>query len=92
MFFYEKIFARAKKDKEMTAFLYSLFPDLGPFEAGPWFDNIGYHYALMAAYRNDDYRAAKKYAKMDKYPTKATWMAKTWLTFKLYRRLKIAKS
>lgn len=82
---YEKIIARAQKDKEMTEYLYSLFPEWGPFEDGSYFDNVGYHNAMMAAYRNDDYCAARKFAKMDKYPTKATLMAKTWVTFKLFR-------
>lgn len=85
---YEKIIARAQKDKEMTEYLYSLFPEWGPFEDGPFYDNIGCHHAMMAAYRNNDYTAAHKYAKMDKYPTKATKMANTWVTFKLYRWLK----
>lgn len=89
---YEKIIKRTQQDKRMTEYLYSLFPEWGPFKDGPFFDNIGYHYALLAAYRNNDYSSARKFAKMDKYPTKATRMAKTWLTFKLYRRLKIAKS
>lgn len=89
---YEKIIACAQKDKEMTEYLYSLFPEWGPFEDGSFFDNIGYHHAMMAAYRNNDYKAAHKYAKMDKYPNKATKMAKTWLTFKIYRWLKIVKS
>ncbi len=84
---YEKIIERAQKDKEMTEYLYSLFPEWGPFEDGPFFDHIGYHHALYAAYRNNDYAAAKKYAKLDKYPTKATKMAKTWVTFKLFRLL-----
>lgn len=82
---YEKIIARAQKDKEMTAYLYSLFPEWGEFKDGPYFDNIGYHQAMMAAYRNNDYNAAHKYAKIDKYPNKATYMARTWLTFKIYR-------
>lgn len=82
---YEKIIRCAQKDKEMTEFLYSLFPAWGPFEDGPYFDNMGYHHALYAAYRNNDYAAARKYAKTDKYSTKATYMAKTWLTFKIYR-------
>ena len=82
---YEKILQRAQQDKAMTEYLYSLFPEWGPFKDGPYFDNIGYHFALIASYRNNDYRAARKFAKLDKYPTKATFMAKTWLTFKLYR-------
>lgn len=85
---YDKIIARTQKDKEMTEYLYSLFPEWGPFEDGPFFDNIGYHNAMMAAYRNNDYRSAHKHAKMDKYPNKATLMARTWITFKIYRWLK----
>lgn len=82
---YEKIIARAQKDKEMTEYLYSLFPLWGDFKDGAYFDNIGYHYAMMAAYRNNDYISAHKYAMMDKYPTNATKMAMTWLSFKLFR-------
>lgn len=88
---YEKIFDRAQKDKEMTEYLYSLFPEWGEFKDGPYFDNIGYHNAMMAAYRNNDYKAAHKYAKMDKYPNNATSMARTWLTFKLFRLTKGVK-
>ena len=82
---YEKIIRRAQKDKEMTEYLYTLFPEWGPFEDGPYFDNIGYHHALLAAYRNNDYKAAKKYAKLDKHPTNATKCARSYITFQLYR-------
>lgn len=88
---YEKVIARAQKDKEMTEYMYSLFPEWGEFKDGEYFDNIGYHNALYAAYRNDDYPAARKYAKMDKYPNKATKMAKTWVTFKMFRWWKMRK-
>lgn len=88
---YDKIFERAQKDKEMTEYLYSLFPEWGPFKDGPYFDNIGYHNALYAAYRNDDYAAAHQFAQKDIYPTKATYMARTWLTFKLFRWLQKAR-
>lgn len=88
---YDTIIRRAQQDKEMTEYLYSLFPEWGPFEDGPYFDNIGYHNAMLAAYRNNDYKAAHKYAKMDKYPSKATWMARTWVTFKIYRMFLIKK-
>ena len=88
---YDKIIARAQKDKEMTEYLYSLFPEWGPFEEESYFDNIGYHNALLAAYRNNDYMTAKKYAQLDKYPSKATSMAKLWLTFKIYRMLLMRK-
>lgn len=85
---YKAIFKRAQQDKEMTKYLYSLFPEWGPFRDGYYFDNIGYHHALHAAYRNNDYAAARKFAKMDKFPTKATKMAKTWLTFQIARWIK----
>ena len=82
---YEKIIKRAQQDKEMTKYLYTLFPEWGPFNDEEYFDTIGYHNALLAAYRNNDYLAAQKYAKSDKFPSKATYMAKTWVTFKIYR-------
>lgn len=85
---YEKIIRRAQQDKEMTEYLYSLFPEWGPFEDGPFFDHIGYHHALMAAYRNNDYAAAHEFAKIDKYPNRSTYMARTWVTFKLFRWVK----
>ena len=88
---YEKIIKRAHKDGEMTAYLYSLFPEWGRFALEEYYENIGYHHALMAAYRNNDYYAAHKYAKMDKCPTKATYMARMWLTFQLYRWWKMRK-
>ena len=89
---YEKIIARAQKDREMTEYLYSLFPEWGEFKDGEYFDNIGYHNALFAAYRNDDYRAARMYSKLDKFPNRAVKMAKLWITFKVYRWLKKVKS
>lgn len=82
---YEKIRCRLQKDKEMTQFLYSLFPEWGPFKDNTWFDNIAYHQMMLAAYRNDDYKSARRFAKKDLYPTKATYMAFSFLTFKLYR-------
>lgn len=89
---YEKIIARAQKDKEMTEYLYALFPEWGDFKDGAYFDNIGYHYAMMAAYRNNDYCAAHKYSKFDIYPNRATHMARTWVTFKLFRILQIFRN
>lgn len=71
----------------MTEYMYTLFPDWGPFEDGPYFDNVGYHNALYAAYRNNDYAAANVYAHMDKFPNNAKYMAYTWLTFQLFRTI-----
>ena len=86
---YEKIIQRTQQDKKMTAYLYSLIPELGPFNDGSFYDVIGYHYAMQAAYRNNDYKAAHHYALLDKYPNAATYCAYTWLTFKLYRLYKM---
>ena len=85
---YEKIFERAQQDKDITEYLYTLFPEWGPFKDGPYFDNLGYHSALYAAYRNNDYAAARKFAKEDKIRSWVTICAKCWVTFKLYRWLK----
>lgn len=88
---YDRIIKRAHQDKVMTEYLYTLFPEWGAFMDGPYFDNIGYHNALLAAYRNNDYFSARKFAKLDKYPTKATRMTKMWLLFMIYRRYMIRK-
>lgn len=82
---YEKIFKRAQDDKVMTEYLYTLFPEWGPFKDGPYYDNIGFHNALHAAYRNNDYESAHEFAKKDIYPSWATRCARTKLTFKLFR-------
>ena len=85
---YDKIIARAHKDRAMTEYLYSLFPEWGEFKDADYFDNIGYHQAMMAAYRNNDYQVAHKFAKMDVYPNRASKMARTWITFQMYRWIK----
>ena len=82
---YEKIFKCAQDDKVMTEYLYTLFPEWGPFKDGPYYDNIGFHNALHAAYRNNDYESAHEFAKKDIYPSWATRCARTKLTFKLFR-------
>lgn len=80
---YETVIKRAQKDKEMVQYIYSLFPQLGPFRDDPYYD--GHHIALLAAYRNNDYRSAHTFAKIDTNRKMATYMAYTWFTFKLFR-------
>lgn len=82
---YNVIRQRLRRDKTMAEFLYSMFPGLGTFTDGPWFDNVAWHQMMMAAYRNNDYKSAHKFAKRDVYPTIATYMAYSFLSFKLYR-------
>lgn len=85
---YERIIYRREADKRMFHMLYDLCPQLGTYNEEEWFDNHYSHQLLMAAYRNNDYAAARKFAKEDKMPTLRTWMARTWITFQLLRWLK----
>lgn len=71
--------------KAMTEYMYELFPELGEFTGGFYFDNYVYHPLLMAAYINDDYRSARDFAKKDPSQKLAAKCAKTWMTFKMYR-------
>ena len=88
---YEKVILRAQQDMEMTKYLYTLFPEWGPFQDEPYFAVVGYHNALHAAYRNNDYNAAHEFAKKA-FPNKwATKMAKTRLTFHLFRWIQIKR-
>lgn len=73
------------KSKEMAAYMYELFPTLGEFKDGPYFDTYVYHPLLNAAYINNDYRSAREFARFDPKKTWATQCAKTWMTFKMYR-------
>ena len=88
---YEKVIRRAQEDMEMTKYLYTLFPEWGPFKDEPYFATIGYHHALHAAYRNNDYCAAHEFAKKDKINDLAKRMARTKLTFHLFRWIQIKR-
>ncbi len=88
---YEKVIRRAQEDMEMTKYLYTLFPEWGPFRDEPYFASIGYHNALYAAYRNNDYKAAHEFAKKA-FPNKwATRMACTKITFTIFRWIQIKR-
>lgn len=88
---YEKVIRRAQEDMEMTKYLYSLFPEWGPFRDEPYFAIVGYHNALHAAYRNNDYKAAHEFAKKA-FPNKwATRMACTKITFTIFRWIQIKR-
>lgn len=82
---YNKIIKRAQLDKQMTQFLYSMFPEWGEFKDGEWFDTYVYHNLLVAAYENNDYKSAKDYAIKDPTSTTLKKMANNWLTFQLFR-------
>lgn len=85
---YDRIIARREGDKNTLQMLYSMFPNLGTYHEDDYFDNFYSHQLVLAAYRNNDYNSAKKFAKEDKMPNWRTRMAYTWLTFQLVRILK----
>ncbi|MDY6372959.1 MAG: glycosyltransferase [Bacteroidales bacterium] len=82
---YQRIKDRWKKLKQMTEFLYSLFPSFGPFNDGEYYDTYVYHALLNAAYENNDYLSAREFAKKDPHRGMSSKMAKCYLSFKLFR-------
>ena len=89
---YDKIRRYWQRSKHMTECLYTLLPQLGEFNDGPYFDTYRYNTLLNAAYENNDYESAKEFAK--KNPNRkrlATRCAKAWLTFKMYRLYHLTK-
>lgn len=89
---YDKIRRRAQLDKQMTEYLYSLFPEFGPFKDAWWYDTYVYHSLLIAAYENNDYNHAKQFAQKDPQNGLLARMAKTYLTFQLFRLYRNFKS
>lgn len=82
---YDKIRRRYQLDKVMTEFMYSLFPELGPFSDASWYDTFVYHSLLVAAYENNDYEKAKEFALNDPLKGWLAKMTKTFFTFQIYR-------
>ena len=82
---YERIIYRREGDKNALRLLYAMFPNLGTYHEDEYFDNFYSHQLLLAAYRGDDYKSARKFAREDKMPNWKTRMAYTWITFKLCR-------
>lgn len=85
---YNRILKRKEGDKNMVKLLYSMFPNLGVYHEDEYFEKLYSHQLLLAAYRNNDYESARKFAKEDKMPNWKTMMAYTWLTFQMARVLK----
>ena len=89
---YDKIRKRYQLDKQMTEFLYTLFPEWGPFNDGWWYDTHVYHSLLVAAYENNDYMSAKKFAKKDPMNGLLSKMAMTYMTFQVFRLYRLYKN
>lgn len=81
----DSIRKRYQLDKQMTEFLYTLFPEWGTFNDDEWYDTYVYHSLLVAAYENNDYQIAKEFAQKDPQKGLLSKMAKTYLTFQLFR-------
>lgn len=82
---YDKIRRRYQLDKQMTEFIYTLFPSFGEFKDGDWYDSYVYHSLLVATYENNDYPSAKEFAKKDPTNGLLKKMANNPITFCLYR-------
>lgn len=90
---YDKIRDRYERDFTMTSFLYSMFPEWGSMDQGTidYYKTHVFHSLLMAAYENNDYQSAREFALKDPTNTKAKQWARNWLTFQLFRILRILK-
>ena len=83
---YDKIRKYWQRSKHMTECIYSLLPQLGKFEDSDYYDTYMYNTLLNAAYKNNDYSAAREFAKQNpKQKRLATFCAKYWMSFKLYK-------
>lgn len=81
---YDKIRKRYKQDRIMTEYLYSLFPELGEFKDGWWYDSHVYHSLLVAAYHNNDYKSAKEFAKRSPVDSMKKKFARSKILFMMY--------
>lgn len=86
---YDKIRRRYQLDKQMTEYIYTLFPSFGEFKDGDWYDSYVYHSLLRAAYENNDYKSAKEFAKKDPTNGLLKKMARSFFTFYMFRFYRI---
>lgn len=87
---YDKIRRYWQRSKHMTECIYELLPELGEFEDAEWFDTYMYNAMLNAAYKNNDYRSAREFARLNPNQKRlATRCAKCWVTFWVYRWVKM---
>ena len=85
---YDKIRRYWQRSKHMTECIYTLFPELGDFQDGPYFDTCVNNSLLNAAYENNDFKSAHEFALLN--PNQKRWAtrcAKRKLPFMIYRIL-----
>jgi hypothetical protein len=83
---YDKIRRYWQRSKHMTECIYTLFPALGEFQDGPYFDTCVNNSLLNAAYENNDFKSAREFALLN--PNQRRWAtrcAKRELPFMIYR-------
>lgn len=84
---YDKIRSYWVQSRNMKRCLHDICPSLGVYDDDDWFDHAVYNALLNAAYRNNDFPAAKEFARKNLLFGRrlATLCAKNLLMFKLYR-------
>ncbi len=85
---YDKIRRYWQRSKHMTECIYTLFPTLGEFQDGPYFDTCVNNSLLNAAYEKNDFKSAHEFALLN--PNQKRWAtrcAKRKLPFMIYRIL-----
>lgn len=90
---YDKIRRYWKQSGNMTRVMHELFPkELGPYEDEPYFTQYVNHSLLKAAYVNNDYESAQGFARLDPSKGLAPKMARSKMTFQLFRGWELFKS
>lgn len=89
---YDKIRRYWQRSKHMTECIYTLFPALGEFQDGPYYDTYVNNSLLNAAYENNDFKSAHEFALLN--PNQKRWAtrcAKRKLPFMIYRILHLLR-
>ena len=82
---YERIKQRFQRDKETLEYLYTLFPEWGPFNDAPYYETQVWKELLRAAYGNNDFTSASAFARKIKKKDLSTKAALNPITFQAYR-------
>lgn len=87
---YERLERRYRGDAKVYEYLCELFPYVFPFDKVGW-DKYTYNQLLSMAYRKNDYKEAKKYAKLSGGYSVKVVCAKCYITFNLFVFMKKLK-
>lgn len=87
----ERYAKRLNGDKEVCRYLGELFPEKFPYTDEMW-DNYAANRLLAKAYNVNDYKSAKKYAKIYGGYSAKVICAKIWISFQFFRLAKRLKN